>query len=171
MVGGGHRVLGVAVAVPALVDREAGVVVDAPNLGWHDVDVVAAVTGQDDALGGCPVRVDNDANCAALAEHVRGVARGVGDALYLTGTVGIGAGLLVDGEVRRGRHGFAGEVGHVPFGRSTRECVCGRRGCWEASIGLHAVQAAAGAPVTHGTDPTTAGAALAEPGGTRRPGP
>jgi predicted NBD/HSP70 family sugar kinase len=57
--------------------------------------------------------------------------------LYLTGTVGIGAGIVEDGNLVRGATGFAGEVGHMPVGDPSAQCGCGRRGCWEASIGLH----------------------------------
>ena len=106
LVAEGRRVLGIVVAVPALVERATGRVVDAPNLGWRDLDLAATVAA---AVGdGCPVRVDNDANCAATAEYDHGAARGATDALYLTGTVGLGAGLVVDGAVRRGAHGLAG---------------------------------------------------------------
>jgi predicted NBD/HSP70 family sugar kinase len=151
----GRRVLGITVAVPALVDRATGHVVDAPNLGWRDVDLVATVAT---AVGAeCPVRVDNDANCAATAEHVQGAARGATDALYLTGTVGLGAGLVIEGAVRRGAHGLAGEVGHTPFaGAPDARCVCGRRGCWEASVGLRATLRAVGLAPSAGTDPVSA---------------
>ncbi|HKG50214.1 MAG TPA: ROK family protein [Actinomycetales bacterium] len=160
LVGQGRRVLGIAVAIPALVDRATRHVVDAPNLGWRDLDLgatLAAAVGQD-----CPVRVDNDANCAATAELDHGAARGATDALYLTGTVGLGAGLVVDGAVRRGAHGLAGEVGHTPFpGSPTARCICGRRGCWEASVGLRATLRAVGLPADPGTDPVSAGEEVA----------
>jgi predicted NBD/HSP70 family sugar kinase len=160
LVGSGRRVLGIAVAVPALVDRGAGRVVDAPNLGWRDLDLAATVAGA--VRDACPVRVDNDANCAATAEHDHGAARGATDALYLTGTVGIGAGLVVDGAVRRGGHGLAGEVGHTPFPGSTVPCVCGREGCWEASVGLRATLRAVGLGPDAGTDPVSAAQQVAD---------
>jgi len=154
LVAEGRRVLGIAVAVPALVDHATGRVVDAPNLGWRDLDLAATVAA---AVGGCPVRVDNDANCAATAEYDHGAARGATDALYLTGTVGLGAGLVVDGAVRRGAHGLAGEIGHTPFpGSPTVRCVCGRRGCWEASVGLRATLRAVGLGPDAGADPVEA---------------
>jgi predicted NBD/HSP70 family sugar kinase len=171
LVGQGRRVLGITVAVPALVDRVAGRVVDAPNLGWRDLDLVTTVAAA--VADACPVRVDNDANCAATAEHDHGAARGASDALYLTGTVGIGAGLVVDGAVRRGGHGMAGEVGHTPFPGSSVRCACGRRGCWEASVGLRATLRAVGLPADAGTDPVAAAeqvAALARRDATARAG-
>ena len=139
----GHRVLGTGVAVPGQVERASGRVVQAPNLGWHDVDL-AAELGAGLTSSGAPLEVDNDANCAAAAELAYGAGRGTSDLLYLTGTVGLGAGLVVDGRVQRGAHGLAGEVGHAPLGEPGRRCRCGRTGCWETSVGLPALLRATG---------------------------
>ncbi len=133
----GRRVIGAEVAVPGLVARERGVVVAAPNLGWADLDLAGDIAL---ALGAqFPVGVDNDANCSAVAEATRGVGAGYDQVLFLTGTVGLGAGLVVDGSVRRGSTGFAGEVGHLPLGGSSLRCACGRTGCWETTVGLPAM--------------------------------
>ncbi len=131
----GCTVLGTTVAVPGHVDRASGVVVDAPNLHWHDRDVAAELA----ATLGAPLWVDNDANCAAAGEAAFGAARGVDHVLYLTGTVGIGAGLVDGGRVQRGAHGLAGEVGHAPLASPERRCACGRLGCWETAVGLDAL--------------------------------
>jgi len=142
LVASGRDVLGVTVAVPGLVDRRLGRVTSAPNLGWSDLDLaaeVATVVGSD-----LVVSIDNDANCAALAEVERGAAVGLRDVLYLTGTVGVGGGLVVDGSIARGCRGYAGEVGHMSVGGSTAACACGRRGCWEAQVGLRATLTAVG---------------------------
>ncbi len=139
--GPGSTLVGATLAVPGLVRGDNRTVAWAPNLhvAWPEVA---------DALGslvpGRPIEVSNDANCAAYAESHHGAARGAAHALYLTGTVGIGAGIVQDGDLVRGGAGFAGEVGHMPVGDSTALCGCGRRGCWEASIGLHAMLAAVG---------------------------
>ena len=139
----GTTLVGATVAVPGLVRSDNRDVAWAPNLHLEG-------TGLADALSplvrGGRIDVSNDANCAAYAESHHGAARGVSHALYLTGTVGIGAGIVQDGEVMRGGSGFAGEVGHMPIGDSTALCGCGRRGCWEASVGLHAMLAAVGMP-------------------------
>ncbi len=131
---------GVTVAVPGLVARDQRTVTWAPNLGWEGSELVDRLEG---VLAGRQqsrrVEVLNDANCAALAETRHGAARGFGDALFLTGTVGIGAGIVQDGELVRGHAGFAGEVGHLPIGRRDARCGCGRSGCWEATVGLHAM--------------------------------
>ena len=113
-----------------------------PNLGVTGTSlagVVDAAFGWQDRA-----RVSNDADCAALAELHHGAGRGSAHLLYLTGTVGIGAGLVDGGRLVRGARGFAGEVGHLPIGEPDARCGCGRLGCWEATIGLHAVLAKVG---------------------------
>jgi predicted NBD/HSP70 family sugar kinase len=133
----GARVAGLTTAVPGLVAADAATVRWAPNLHWRDLDLAAVlrdVVGDD-----VPCTVDNDANCAALAEAHHGAARRTGSALYLTGTVGVGAGIVVDGRLLRGAAGFAGEVGHLPLGDIETSCACGRHGCWETVVGLHAL--------------------------------
>ncbi|WP_374454318.1 ROK family protein [Nocardioides sp.] len=140
--GEGQTVVGTTLAVPALVRGDNRTVAWAPNLAIEG-DGLAAALGE---LVPGGVQVSNDANCAAYAESHHGAAVGVAHALYLTGTVGIGAGIVQDGELVRGASGFAGEVGHMPVGDSAALCGCGRRGCWEASVGLHAMLAAVGMP-------------------------
>ncbi|WP_165807072.1 ROK family transcriptional regulator [Nocardioides currus] len=138
-----RALVGATVALPALVRADNRTVAWAPNLEAHGDDIAARVS---QVVPAGDVRVTNDANCAAYAEAHHGAARGVRHALYLTGTVGIGAGILQDGELVRGGAGFAGEVGHMPVGDSAAVCGCGRRGCWEASVGLKAMLAAVGMP-------------------------
>ncbi|MEV7965632.1 ROK family transcriptional regulator [Sphaerisporangium sp. NPDC088356] len=132
-----RHVLGLTVAVPGLVDVSGSVRI-APNLGWRDVDLSGDLAK---ALRdpGFPVLVDNDANLAVLAEHRFGPHGGADDLVYLTGEVGVGAGVIMDGRLRRGGQGFAGEIGHIQIDPSGPECRCGRRGCLEAVAGLGAV--------------------------------
>jgi predicted NBD/HSP70 family sugar kinase len=141
---------GVTVSVPGLVDTGAGVVRFAPRLRWRDVAVaegLAARTGL--PLAG--IAVDNDANLGAMAEHA---GTPVADLVYVTGDFGIGAGLICGGAPVRGSIGFAGEIGHMAMDPGGPACSCGRRGCWETRVGLHALLHAcadAGDPVH---DPT-----------------
>jgi predicted NBD/HSP70 family sugar kinase len=131
-----RSVLGMTVGVPGLVDP-AGVVRVAPNLGWHEVDLrgqLASALG--DPPDAFPVSVDNDANLAATAEHRWGAYAGTPNLAYLTGAVGIGAGVITDGRLLRGAHGFTGELGHVQLDPAGPECGCGRRGCLEALAGV-----------------------------------
>ncbi|MBV1848988.1 ROK family transcriptional regulator [Catellatospora tritici] len=133
----GRRVLGLTVGVPGLVDPN-GVVTLAPNLGWRDVNLRGALTR---ALGDpdFPVGVDNDANLAVLAESRYGAHAGTRNLVYLTGEVGIGAGIIVDGRLLRGHRGFPGEIGHITIDPSGPRCRCGRRGCLEAVAGIAAI--------------------------------
>ncbi|WP_214412469.1 ROK family transcriptional regulator [Sphaerisporangium fuscum] len=132
-----RQVLGLTVAVPGLIDV-GGTVRIAPNLGWRDVDLSGDLAK---ALRdpGFPVLVDNDANLGALAEHRFGPHGGAGNLVYLTGEVGVGAGVIMDGRLRRGGQGFAGEIGHIQIDPTGADCRCGRRGCLEAVAGIGAV--------------------------------
>jgi predicted NBD/HSP70 family sugar kinase len=124
-----------------------------PNLDVAGRRLVEAV---DAAFGWTGrTRASNDADCSALAELHLGAGRGADHLLYLTGTVGIGAGMVEGRRLLRGARGFAGEVGHLPIGDATSSCGCGRTGCWEASVGLHALLAAVGLPES-GTPQETA---------------
>ena len=87
-----------------------------------------------------PVRIDNDATCAAIAEWQIGAARGIDDVLVVTIGSGIGGGIIAGGRVMRGAHGFAGEIGHHVVVRDGVACVCGRNGCWEQYASGHALR-------------------------------
>ncbi|GAA5060375.1 putative NBD/HSP70 family sugar kinase [Thermocatellispora tengchongensis] len=143
-----RQVLGLAVAVPGLVGVDGRVRL-APNLGWRDVDLAGDLAK---ALRdpGFPVQVDNDANLGALAEHRFGPFGGIGNLVYLTGEVGVGAGVILDGRLRRGGQGYSGEFGHIQIDPGGPECRCGRVGCLEAVAGIGAVvgRDAQGAPVS-----------------------
>jgi glucokinase len=117
----------IGVGVPGLVTRE-GVLRAAPNLdGVADFDV-AGLLGERLAR---QVHVDNDATCAAAAEWMFGAGRGATDLVLVTLGTGIGGGLVAGGRLQRGKHGFAGEFGHMVVDPDGPPCPCGRRGCWE----------------------------------------
>jgi predicted NBD/HSP70 family sugar kinase len=142
--------VGIGVSVPGIIDRDTGIVRLAPNLEWRDLPFAEMLA----AALGTPLRpvLGNDADHGALAEHVRGVGRGVDDLVYLAGEVGVGAGLIAGGRPVSGAAGFAGEIGHVPFGDGTRPCHCGARGCWETEIGAAAMAEAVGCAPDRLTD-------------------
>ena len=127
----GAVVVGAGVAVPGMVRRRDGQVRQAPNLGWQDAPV-GTVLAQ---AFGLPVAVGNDADLGIRAEHVRGAAAGVDDAVYLSGHSGIGAGIIAGGVPLGGRAGYAGEVGHIVVNPGGLPCHCGSRGCWETECG------------------------------------
>ncbi len=95
-------------------------------------------------MEGLPVRVDNDANLGALAEHTWGAGRDCADLVYVKIATGIGAGIVLDGRLYRGSAGTAGELGHVTLDASGPICRCGNRGCLELSAGGRALLAQAG---------------------------
>jgi predicted NBD/HSP70 family sugar kinase len=134
--------IGVGVAVVGIVRRSDGLVRLAPNLGWRDVPLGQQLTN---GLGvSVPVFVANDADLGVLAEHRRGVARDVDDVVYISGEVGVGAGLLLEGRPMRGSQGYGGEIGHLPIHRDGGQCGCGAHGCWETEVGERALLAATG---------------------------
>jgi predicted NBD/HSP70 family sugar kinase len=144
------RLLGIGVAVVGMVRRSDGFVPLAPNLGWHNVALGEAITA---ALGtAAPVAVANEADLGALAEMRRGAAVGERDVLYLSGEVGVGGGIFVDGRPLTGAAGLAGEVGHMPVNPAGAMCGCGSRGCWETEIGERALLQRAGRPLDGGRE-------------------
>ncbi|WP_017541378.1 ROK family glucokinase [Nocardiopsis halophila] len=117
----------VGIGTAGFVDEARSRIVLAGNLGLSDDPVRERIARRTDL----PVVVENDANAAAWAEVRFGAGRGCRDAVVVTLGTGVGGALIVDGELRRGRFGAAGEIGHyrmVPFGR---RCACGNQGCWE----------------------------------------
>lgn len=123
--------VGAALAVPGLVTAD-GLVRLAPNLGWRDVDVPRLV-GDHPALADLPLTVDNEANLAALGELHAGTD--LANFLYISGEIGIGAGIVLNGELFRGARGWSGELGHMPVRPDGPICRCGGRGCLEQYAG------------------------------------
>jgi len=156
-------IVGVAAAIPGIVELDDGVVIEAPNLEWRDYSFGAALRAGL-RLNGAPVRVGNDANFAALAEFRVGAWAGTPDLIYVTGEVGIGGGIVAGGQPLLGSRGFGGEIGHMRVDPAGPQCHCGRRGCWEALIGLSAVLRSAGISTPPGTHPRTMVEALVRRG-------
>jgi predicted NBD/HSP70 family sugar kinase len=161
-VGTRHPMLA-TVAVPGLVDPSGELAV-APNLGWVDVPVAALLK---EALEDPPfeLRVENEANLGAVAELVDGAGRGLRDFVYISGEVGIGAGVVLRGELFRGASGFAGEFGHLTIDPYGPPCGCGGRGCLERLAGQEALLRLAGWDSRmrcEGTRPEWPGAMLAD---------
>src|SRR3954453_10453428 len=128
---------GAALAFPGLVTPD-GLVRVAPNLGWQDVDVPALLTTVP-PLADLPIAVDNEANLAALGElRADGGERTF---LYVSGEIGIGAGLILNGSLYRGRRGWSGEIGHLTVYPDGRPCSCGANGCLEQYAGQEAMAA------------------------------
>jgi len=121
-------VAAIAIAAPGPLDPRRGIVARAPNLpGWTDVPLVHIM---EERLG-LPTLLGNDANLAALAEREFGAARGHQDVIYLTISTGIGGGVITDGVLLVGSHGYAAELGHNSIMADGPLCACGNRGCVE----------------------------------------
>jgi predicted NBD/HSP70 family sugar kinase len=136
--------VGIGVAIVGLVRRIDGFVSMAPNLGWHDVPLGDRLGEALETSG--PISVANDADLGALAEVRRGAARGADQVLFISGEVGVGGGVIVDGRPLTGVAGYAGEVGHIPVNPIGVPCRCGSFGCWETEIGANALLRRAGHP-------------------------
>ena len=144
----GHELIGAGVAVVGVVRRSDGFVSTAPNLGWRDVPLGDRLRAG--LRSAAPIAVANEADLGALAEVRRGAARGADDVLFVSGEVGVGGGIIVDGKPMTGAAGYGGEVGHIAVNPAGRPCRCGSTGCWETEVGEGALLLHAGRPVDGG---------------------
>jgi N-acetylglucosamine repressor len=121
---------GIGVVVPGMVDHRTGRILNAPTLGWRGVDIRAKLA----AATGLPVQVENSGRACALAQLwlERGEAMGDQSFVYVNVSDGVGIGIVINGELLRGRDHIAGEFGHMPLNLDGPRCMCGARGCWEA---------------------------------------
>ena len=127
----GGKIEGIGVSLPALVDAKKGHVLYSPHFKWHNPDIIEKIK----AATGLAVTADNDANAAALAElwFGRPEIRDVRDFILVFIENGIGTGIVLDGQIHRGKGGVAGEFGHMTIGIDAPvACAAGSRECWEA---------------------------------------
>jgi glucokinase len=126
--GSAKSVQGIGICSPGPLDPTTGVVLNSPNLPcWRNYPLAAEVSRIYDV----PVKVDNDANAAALAEALMGAGRGYCNVFYVTVGTGIGTGIVFDGRIYHGRTGAAGEGGHMSIDYRGPHCACGKPGCIE----------------------------------------
>ncbi len=123
----GHDVEAVGIGAAGFVSSDRSTVLFAPNLAWRDEPLGARVA---ETLK-IPVVVENDANAAAWGEFAFGAAKDVEHMVCITVGTGIGGGVVIDGELVRGEHGVAAELGHMRVVPGGHRCGCGARGCWE----------------------------------------
>ncbi|GAA1574877.1 ROK family transcriptional regulator [Kribbella sancticallisti] len=123
----GDRLRAVTLAVAGTVRDDH--LMQAPTLGWGQVDLTAVTAGT-----GLPLLAGNDATLSGVAEARTGAAAGAGTALHLIVEVGVGGTLILDGIPASGATGAGGEYGHMPFGDRSRSCPCGASGCWDLEI-------------------------------------
>lgn len=140
------RLQAVGVTVPGMVSVDSGQVALAANLSWTDIPIRDMLT----AALGVPVVVNNRTNAGAIAEGRVGAAKGVRSFVWVYVGSGLGAGIMIDGHVFSGTHGFSGEVGHCAVLNGGPLCACGLRGCLETLVSVRAVVHAAEAAVQAG---------------------
>ena len=133
----GKHFLGLGLSTPGTVDLNQGLLIFAPNLHWHNVPF-RKIFYEQTKLN---IYVENDANAAAIAEHLFGNARECQDFIFVFAGVGIGSGLFLNGHLYRGKNGYAGEIGHSPIMAETSPtvCHCGNRGCWETYANQYSI--------------------------------
>lgn len=117
----------VGVACPGPLDLKTGRIIYIPTMGFKDVPIKDMLS---DELSS-PVYLENDANCAALAEAKAGAGKGFQNVVYLTVSTGVGGGIVINGKLYDGGAGNAGEIGHLCVERDGIECACGKKGCLE----------------------------------------
>ena len=120
--------LGIGIGAPGPLDRDRGIVVVAPNLGWRDFPLRDRIMSRLKL----PSTLDNDANCATVGEWWLGAARGGRNVVGITIGTGIGGGIIIDGVLFHGSSDVAGEIGHTTIDVNGRLCKCGNYGCLEA---------------------------------------
>ena len=128
--------VGAGIGVPGTVDRKAGVVRYSNNIRWEEVHLA-------DEIGKylpVPVEIANNADCAALGEAVAGAGKECSDVVMLTLGTGVGAGIILDGEIYEGRGIGGSELGHMVIVENGEPCTCGRRGCLEAYVSITALK-------------------------------
>lgn len=120
---------GIGIGSPGPLDAEKGIIKFTPNLpGWINIPLKDKVKEEFDV----PIKVDNDANAAAVGEGVLGAGKGVKNFVYITVSTGIGGGVFIDGKLFHGENSNGAEIGHTTIDFNGPVCGCGNRGCWEA---------------------------------------
>ena len=127
----------VGVGMPGPVLPEEGIIQKAVNLGWERSPIAAHLSGH---FNGLPVLIGNDVNTGALGEASYGISQGSRSSLAMFVGTGLGGGLIDDGKVVNGVHGFAGEIGHIPCPFTQAVCTCGQLGCLEMVASKRGIQ-------------------------------
>lgn len=124
---------GIGIVFPGMVDRESGVVINAPKLGWNDVPLIEML---EEEFEGTPIHLENSGRACALSQiwSTRQDVHGQNDRVFVSVSDGVGVGVVINGELMRGKHNTAGEFGHVTLNVDGPACSCGSNGCWEAYI-------------------------------------
>ncbi|MBV8475928.1 MAG: ROK family protein [Acidobacteria bacterium] len=154
------RLLGIGIGVPGIIDMEAGMIRESPNLpGWSH----SPVRSQIEERLATRVILENDANCAAFGEKWLGAAREVDDMAMITLGTGVGGGIVLEGHIWHGMNGMAGEFGHTTIEPEGVLCGCGNHGCVEQYASASAIMRMARVAISSGRAPALAKAASSDP--------
>jgi len=157
---GNAKLRGIGICSPGPLDPVTGVVINPPNLPcWRNFPLAAEIA----SIYRVPVRVDNDANAAALAETIWGAGRGYKYVFFASLGTGIGTGIVLDGRIYHGHTGAAAEGGHVSIDYRGPRCACGKHGCIETLAAGPAIAARARAMII--AEPNSASMLLELAGG------
>lgn len=126
-----YHLVGMGVGIPGPIDVAAGTVLNPPNFPDIRHAAVRELLGRE---WNVPVFVDDDARARAVAEHMLGAGRGVSNMVYVSVGTGIGAGIIIDGQLFYGVHGIAGQIGHITVDPGGPICSCGNQGCLESVV-------------------------------------
>jgi N-acetylglucosamine repressor len=124
---------GIGIVFPGMVDPETGIVINAPKLGWKNVHLIEMLERE---FKGTTIHLENSGRACALSQiwSTRGDTHGRNDSVFVSVSDGVGVGVVINGELMRGKHNTAGEFGHIPLSIDGPQCSCGAHGCWEAYI-------------------------------------
>ncbi|WP_251553084.1 ROK family protein [Neobacillus muris] len=136
-----YGIVGIGAGVPGIVDKE-GAILLAPNFGWSNIQLKKDL----EELYQIPVLVENEANAGAFGEQQFGACQNTDNMVYISAGIGLGAGIIVNKELYRGKDGFSGEMGHMIIEVNGKPCSCGSKGCWEAYASENALLEMAGNP-------------------------
>ena len=124
---------GIGVVVPGMTDSKTGRVINAPALGWRDLDLLALFRTEFENI---PIYIENSGKACALSQiwATRSDNHIHDDQVFVSVSDGVGVGVVINGELMRGKHNTAGEFGHLPLNVDGLPCLCGANGCWEAYV-------------------------------------
>jgi predicted NBD/HSP70 family sugar kinase len=120
-----YGIVGIGIGAPGVINKE-GEILLAPNLGWKNV----ALQSDLENIFKIPVIVENEANAGAYGEKKFGVGKEFDNIIYVSAGIGIGAGIIINGELYKGINGYSGEFGHMSIDFNGFKCSCGNHGCW-----------------------------------------
>jgi len=124
---------GMGIVIPGVLDRQSGMVLHAPTLRWRNVNLLDPLQRE---FNGIDIHLENSGKACALSQiwSTHGDGSALNDIVFVSVSDGVGVGVVINGELVRGKHNTAGEFGHVPLSIDGPPCSCGANGCWEAYI-------------------------------------